>query len=274
MRCARAGFFCAVGLAAGLLSASVQAADDMTEAEAADVLLSPPRQSLPVGERLEFHGRWFGIPIGRGWIELKAPVDLNGRRAYPIEASGRTNEVFSALYPVQDTLRSYLDAETLRPLQIEKSQREGNYRAEELVTFDYTRHLATYHSLINERSVKEIVIPDDVQDLLTVLYWVRRQPLHVDQPIVAPIYSDEKVYQTRVEPLKTLQLELRRRGTFPCVLIEPRAAFKGVFVRRGRVRVYFTADERRIPLFIDIATPWGPVSGVIEAASLRAAASR
>ena len=251
---------------------ALPAADDgIAESEAIDIALSPPRQAVPVGERLQFHGRWFGIPVGSGSIELKAPVELNGRRAYPIEAHGRSNDFLSTFYPIHDVLRSHLDTETLQPLQFEKSQQEGHYRAEEIVTFDYTRHLATYRSLINERSVKEVFVPEDVQDLLSVLYWLRRQPIQAGRPLTVPIYSDEKIYTTEIRPLKTLRLELRRRGTFPCVMVEPAAAFKGVFVRRGRVWAYLSADERRVPLFVNISTPWGPMTGVIDRESLRAA---
>jgi hypothetical protein len=67
-------------------------------------------------------------------------------------------------------------------------------------------------------------------------------------------------------------LELLWRGTFPCLVVEPVARFKGVLVRRGRVWLYVSVDPQRIPLFVKISTPWGPITGAIDAESLQAVA--
>lgn len=247
----------------------LEASDEAQEIEAA-VMLAPPLDRIQVGERLSFHGRWLGIPVGKGWIEVKALTELRGRPVYQIEAEGHSNKFLSTFYPVRDILRSYVDAETLRPLQSEKFQREGHYRAEEIVTFDYERLTATYRSLLNG-SVKEVAIPADVHDLLSAFYWLRLQPVNPAHSLFLNIYSDEKIYRTELQPLKTVTLELLWRGTFPCLLIEPLATFKGVLVRRGRVWWYLSADTARIPLFMKIATPWGLITGVIDKESLDAA---
>ena len=243
-------------------------AQEVRESETPTITMAPPLRQLTVGERLSFHGRWFGIPVGNGWIEVKELASLDGRPAYHIEVQGHSNEFFSTFYLVHDVIHSYLDANTLRPLQFEKSQREGHYRAEEIVTFDYERSIATYRSLLNH-SVKEISIPQRVHDIVSAFYWLRMQPVEPDRPITLDIYSDEKVYQTVVKPLKTVTLELLWRGTFPCLMVEPEAAFKGILIRRGRMWVYISADERRLPLLVKISTPWGPITGVIDPESLR-----
>ena len=230
-------------------------------------VLAPPRPKPVVGERLSFHGRWFGIPVGYGWIEVKELATIEGRTTYHIEAQGHSNEFLSTFYPVHDIIHSYLDAETLQPLRFEKVQREGQYRAEEVVTFDYKRMTATYRSLLN-KSVKDIALPPRVQDIISVFYWLRTQPITPGRPLMLDVYSDEKIYTTESKPLKPLTLELLWRGTFPCLLVEPVASFKGVFVRRGRVWIYLSTDERRIPLFVKVATPWGPMTGLIDRASL------
>jgi len=259
-----------VGLAGiGADAPAARAAEEVRETEAA-IPLAPPRGGLRVGERLGFHGRWLGIPVGKGWIEVKALTELNGRAVYLIEAEARSNAFLSTFYPVRDVLRSYLDAETLRPVQFEKFQREGHYRAEEIVTFDYERLTATYRSLLNN-SVKDVQIPPDVHDILSAFYWLRLQPVDPTRSLFVNIYSDEKVYYTEIKPLKTVTLELLWRGTFPCLLIEPLAAFKGVLVRRGRLWCYVSADEARVPLFLKISTAWGLITGVIDRDSLEAA---
>ena len=242
--------------------------DETAERTAAAITMAPPLTHPHLGERLGFHGRWFGIPVGYGWIEVKAIEEIAGRRAYHIEAQGHTNDVLSALYPIHDIVDSYLDVETLRPLRFEKHQHEGHYRADEVVTFDYGARTATYRSLLNH-SVKQIPLPDDFQDIISTMYWFRSQPIHPNQELSVNIYTDEKIFQTAILIKQAMMLELRKRGTFPCVVVEPQAKFKGLLVRRGRIWAYLSADARRLPLFVRATTPWGAMSLVLDAQSLR-----
>jgi len=222
-----------------------------------------------VGERLSFQGRWLGIPVGHGWMEVKGIVALDGRRAYHIEVQGHSNRVLSAFYPIQDVVHSYLDVETLQPLRFEKQQREGGYRADEVVTFDHAAGIATYRSLLNE-SLKEIPLPPDVQDLISALYWFRAQPLRFNETLTLQLYTDEKIYQTALQIRAPFLLELLKRGTFQCVEVEPRASFKGLLVKRARLWAYLTTDAHRLPLLVKATTPWGPMTAVLDEASIPA----
>ena len=237
------------------------------DAPLAPLTIAPPLARPVVGERLSFHGRWFTIPVGYGWLEVKEIVTIDGRSAYHIEAQGHSNDVLSTFYPIHDVIHSYLDVETLRPLRFEKHQREGHYRADEIVTFNYATRVATYRSLLNQ-SVKEIALPADVQDLVSALYWFRVQPLRPNTAFQLNLYTDEKVFQTTVQVQEPLLMELLKRGTFPCVAVEPKAAFKGIFVKRGRLWAYLTIDQYRLPLLVRVTTPWGPMSAVIDEASM------
>ena len=256
-------YFVAAALAFPGRASAVSAASE-------PIAIAPPRVEIRVGERLRFEGRWLGIPVGEGWIEVKGITTLNGRPAYYIEAEGRSNQLLSKFYPVQDRIKSYLDVETLQPLQFEKYQREGHYRADEIVMFDYHRRVASYRSLLNQ-STKEIPLPEGVHDIISAFYWLRMQPITIDRPVRVPIYSDEKVFETVIKPLKTLMLQLLWRGAFPCVVVEPDARFKGIFVRRSRVVLYVTADEWRLPLFAEVWTPWGRMTGTLDPRSVEAA---
>lgn len=231
------------------------------------ITVASPQSRPIVGERLGFHGRWVGIPVGHGFIQVKELVELEGRRAYHIEAEAHSNELLSTFYPIHDVVHSYLDVETLKPLRFEKQQREGHYRADEVVTFDPTTSRATYRSLLNH-SVKEIALPTEFQDLISALYWFRTQPLHANSTALLNIYTDEKIYQTEIQIKQPILLELLKRGTFPCLVIEPRASFKGLLVKRGRIWAYVTSDAQRLPLLVKATTPWGPMTAVLDEDSI------
>ncbi len=231
--------------------------------------VSPPGPQPVLGERLEFEGRWLIFPVGHGWLEGKELVEINGRQAYHIEAHGYSNDVLSTICPIHDVVHSYLDAETLRPLRFEKHQHEGRYHAEEIVTFDDSAHIATYRSLKHpDDPPKQIPLPAQFQDLISTLYWFRRQPLTPNSTMSLDIYTDEKIYQTAIQVGPPMILQLLKRGAFPCLMVEPKASFKGFLVRRARIWAYLTADQHRLPLLIKATTPWGPMSAVISEASL------
>jgi hypothetical protein len=178
--------------------------------------------------------------------------------------------VLSTFYPIHDVLHSYVDAETLTPLRFEKHQREGRYKSDEVVTFDLTGRKARYKSLLNQ-SEKTIDLPDQFQDLVSALYWFRAQPMEPGRPVTLNIYTDEKIYPTEIQVRGPEQLELLKRGTFPCMIVEPKATFKGLLVKRGRIWAYFTADDHRLPLLVKATTPWGAMSAVITEESLEQA---
>jgi uncharacterized protein DUF3108 len=61
------------------------------------------------------------------------------------------------------------------------------------------------------------------------------------------VYHDKKNRQVevRVENIETLEGTWGRVETAQVVVIMP---FKGLFINKGNIRVWFTTDERRIPV--------------------------
>ena len=232
-----------------------------------------PSAALPVGETLRYQARWMGIVVGEGSIAVQDVTTVDGRQAYHLVATASSNAFLSQWYPLRDEVHSYVDAERSAVLRYDKHQREGRYRAEETVTFDYPRGVATYRSWLNQ-SVKEVPIFAGLLDPLGSLYVLRQRALEPGRSFTIPVYSDEKIYQMEVKVLRRFSMELLRRGVFDCVEVEPVATFKGLLVKRGRVRVALTDDARRIPLEIRLATPWGAITGVITRESLQAALRR
>lgn len=219
-----------------------------------------------VGERWSFHGRWMGIPVGHGWIGVTERTQLDGRDVLHLEAHGETNDVLSKFYPIRDELHTYIDAVTFRPVRFIKHQREGHYRADEQVDFgDRTAH---YTSLRNG-SEKTVDLPEEFYDLLSAVFWIRRQPLAAGGRLRVNLYTDEKIYPTDILVGPRELLEVLKRGTFWTVPVEAdKKAFKGVLVKRGRLWAYLTSDEHRLPLLLKATTPWGSMSAVLDQAAI------
>jgi len=227
------------------------------------VPIEEPLPALAVGERLTFDVFWMGIPVGIGTLEVKEKVDVRGRQAFHVVATAKTNDFLSAIYPVEDQVHSFIDAERFCSLEFRKTLKEGRYRADESIVYDYAAKKGFYESLHNN-SKKEFDIGDCAHDILSVFYWFRLQPgVEVGKSLRSAVNSEEKNWDLEFKVLKRETKELRGGVVIETLQVEPKTRYKGILYDRGRAWVYFSVDKARQPVWITIKTPFGPVAGVL-----------
>ncbi len=228
----------------------------------ADEVKTPP-QHFRVGEKLEYDISWMGLNVGNGTLEVRDTTEINGRKAYHLAVTTRSNRFLSTFYPVEDEIQSFVDMETLAPYRFEKQQKEGRYRAHEEMIYDQASHKATYHSIKNN-TTKEMEIPPNVQDSLSTLYFFRTLPLEIGKSAFIDVNADEKNWRLEIKVLKSGLLRLFGKEEIPAVLVEPLAKFHGVFIRKGRMQIWFSLDEKRVPLYMKAHVPFGIVEVVLK----------
>jgi len=230
------------------------------EAKVTETLIEikPPPKTYRVGERYIYYIRWFGIPVGEASLAIPEITEINGRKVYHLKAEVESSKWFSMVFKIKDRLDSYVDVEGLYPLKFERYQKEGGYKAEEIMEYDHINRVATYRSLLNN-TVKTMEIPQGVQDMLSCIYWIRLQEVEPGNSIFVDVNADEKNWKLEVKVLGSERIEMLNLGTYDAFLVEPIAQFKGVILRKGKMWVWISADEKRIPLILKAETPFGPV---------------
>jgi len=201
-----------------------------------------------------------GIPVGEASLHVKEIVTINGREAYHVIAKAGSNDFLDGFYKVEDEIHSYIDTEFFYTHRFEKHQREGRYKSDEVMDYDQVNHTARYESLLNG-TVKTMEIPPRVQDVVSSFYCFRLEDMKPGDVVIMDVNADEKNWKLPIDVLEAVPLELRNRGVIDALKIEPKAKFKGLFVDRGRLLIYLSADKERVPLLIKIHTPWGLVGG-------------
>jgi len=204
-----------------------------------------------------------GISVGKASLEVKELVKVNGRDAYHVVATARSNDFLSKFYKVEDIIHSYIDKKDLCSLKFTKYQREGKYTAEEAVIYDQRKHKGYYESLSNGTK-KEFDIPDKVHDLLSVFYYFRTLDIEPNSKLTFDVNADEKNWKVVLNISEPQQLEILRRGVHEVFYVVPKAPFKGVIAKRSKAWVYFSVDEDRVPVLIKFRIPFGYVTGVLE----------
>ncbi len=227
------------------------------------IRISPPEKNLRIGEKLLFDAYWVGIHVGTGSLEVKEIATVSGREAYHIIAVAETNDFLSKLYPVRDVVETFVDTQDLYSLEFRKTVKEGFYRADEKIIYDYASKIGRYESLRN-KSKKEFPLPEKVHDFLSVFYWARLEPWQVGKSIRTTVNDDEKNWDLELQVLRTEAKEMKGGKVMDTVVIEPKTSMKGILYNRGRAWVHFSTDSQRKPILIFIQTPFGPITGVLK----------
>lgn len=227
-----------------------------------DIKIDKPAQTLTIGERLVFNVSWMGIPVGIGTLEVKEEVKKAGRRAFHVIAIAETNDFLSKIYPVHDEVHSFIDAEDFYSLEFRKTLKEGRYRADERIVYDRQNQIGHYQSF-RSGDKKLIPVPAKVHDFLSAFFWFRLQPIQVGQKLRTVVNSEEKNWDLELDVLGVETKYFRRNGSVGTVVVEPKTRLQGILYKRGQATVYFSCDRRRVPVWITLKTPYGPIVGVL-----------
>lgn len=217
------------------------------------------------GETLTYDVTWSVFPAGQVNVMLREPAD-HSPQAYEVVTSARSQGAVSLLYKVRNEFHAFFDPRTTCSFEIHKKINEGRRHRETRIVFDATRRLAILDEtdLNNPKATAkhdENEIPACVADVITAFYYVRRQPMKVGTPIVLAINDGSKTHVVTVEVQAREQIETPL-GTQDAFRVEPKV-FEGLYKRKGRMLIWFSDDERRLPLRIKTSIAVGTITGTL-----------
>jgi hypothetical protein len=214
-----------------------------------NIEIESPQKRFQIGERFIYKAEWLGMDVGIARITVKEITQMNGREVYHIHATAETTPLVSKIYKVEDEISSYLDVEELYPVRFEMKQREGGHRSDGYIDFDQEEGIAFYFSRLNN-SKKEYSIPKKVQDPLSCMYYFRFQDADVGRSIFAEVNADEKNYLLEAKIWKKGIIKIKDVGEWDSFMVEPLPWFQGKVTRKAKATMWFSADEKRIPLLM------------------------
>jgi len=209
------------------------------------------------GEKLVFSIQYGLITAGEATIEVDEAIKIRqDRPTYHLITRAASNSVFSKVFSVRDRVESFMDTLELHSVRFEKHLREGDYKKDLLILFDQERHKA----LVDGK--RECDVEPHVQDILSSLYYVRTVPLEVGKSVYVPNHDNGKNYplEVRVERRERITVDA---GTFDCLVVEPVLMGEAVFKQNGRVKVWLTDDELRMPVLLKSKVFVGAIAGVL-----------
>ncbi|MCX7819632.1 MAG: DUF3108 domain-containing protein [Kiritimatiellae bacterium] len=220
-----------------------------------------PAMWFPVGEQLRYGLYWGLLPVGTAvaWSEW---VNEGGRWQIALRLRTRSSAVLDAIYPVDDFLESRVDPLSFLPIRFVKKINEGANRYDEVTEFDYAAGVAKWRSLLRGRE-KELPIDPTIRDIPSLLYWFRRERIGLGDDRAWRVMADNKIYTVLPRPVAEEVIAVSGFGRVRCIRYEPAAEFNGLFVRKGKVWLWVSDDERRVAMRIDAEVPVARVRAVL-----------
>ena len=262
-RGSRAKILLTAALAALCLCAAARGQQARTDVNASPFSQAP----YAVGERLTYTVAFSSFPTA-AHVEMQVTErgPLYGRDGVELRARVETIGVVSAaLYALNNTYAAFVDPLTGLPYRAHQSIRQGG-RVEN-VTLDYNTPLGD-SALAPGRVVP---VEQGTFDFLSALYRIRALPLAQGAVYTLAVKNGTTIYDAEVrvtgrEMLKT------NVGSSNAIVTQVRVRVNKE-ADDYRVRLYFTDDERHVPLLITARHPAGEIRVELASAEVQTGAS-
>ena len=216
-------------------------------------LRSVPNKAFGAGERLVFDISYGVVTAGEAIITVTAD-SMAGRACYRVDVRINSLPSFSWIYKVEDLYVTYIDRQAIVPWKFEQHIREGGYRRDFVAEFDQFRHRA-------KTTEGEHEIPPYVHDIMSAFFYVRTLDFSGAQKgdiLWLQNFYKDKSYELGVKFLGRQEEEVAA-GTFRTIVLEPMVREGGLFKSEGRIVVWLSDDERKIPIRVNTKVVIGSI---------------
>ncbi len=220
--------------------------------------LTPPRAgySFPEKQTLTYAVDWRVFPAGAAVLHFEAS-GANER----ITANADTIGAINLLFHVGDRFQSTFDREKGCTGEFEKQTVEGRRKINSNLKLNY----AQGKSILDEKNLVtgqtkhvEAAIPGCMTDLLGGIYYASSQTMEVGKSFVIPVVDAMHIVPVtmKVEGREEVKTAL---GVFKTLRVQP-TADAGVVKNRGNIWIWYTDDDRHLPVQMRARLFWGTIT--------------
>jgi hypothetical protein len=220
--------------------------------------LTPPRAgfSFPQKQTLTYSVDWRVFPAGTAVLHFEAAGDREN-----LTASADTSGAINLLFHVSDRFQSSFDRNKGCTDDFNKQTVEGRRQVSSTLHLDYgqNRSILTEKNLVTKQTKRsESTAPGCVTDLLTGVFYASSQPIELGHSFVIPVVDAMHIVPVtmKVEGREEIKTPL---GTFKTLRVQPSAA-AGVVENRGNIWIWYTDDERHLPVQMRARLFWGTIT--------------
>jgi Protein of unknown function (DUF3108) len=190
--------------------------------------------SFPQNQTLTYSVDWRVFSAGTAVIRFEAIGDRE-----KLTANADTAGAINLLFHASDQFQSTFDT-----LKMDYAQSKSILDEKNLVT-GQSKHV-------------ESPIPSCMTDLLTGVFYASSQPMEVGHDFVMPVVDamHNVPVTMKIEGREVIKTAL---GTFKTIRVQP-TADAGVVKNRGNIWIWYTDDDRRLPVQMRAKLFWGTIT--------------
>ena len=241
-----------------LFALAVAASSPAQQTSQQAATLAPPQAgfSFPQKQTLTYAVDWRVFPAGTAVLHFEASGDSER-----ITANADTIGAINLLFHVGDKFQSTFDRTKGCTEEFDKQTVEGRRQINSTLKLDY----AQGKSILDEKNLVtkqtkhvEAGVPGCMTDLLTGIYYAASQPMEVGKSFVIPVVDAMHIVPVtmKVEGREEIKTSL---GAFKTLRVQP-TADAGVVKNRGNIWIWYTDDERHIPVQMRARLFWGTIT--------------
>jgi len=194
------------------------------------------------------------FPAGQATFHLEQVGNMEH-----VIATGESIGAVNLLFRVSDRFESYFDRTTGCSSSFAKQLQEGRRQVTSTLRFMDGKQVLQEKNLVSGTSKsQEAVIPPCVTDLMSAIFYGGSQPLQSGASFHMPVADAMRVVDV------TMKAEAREQvvtlaGTFQTIRVQP-IADAGVVKNRGNIWIWYTDDERHVPVQMRARLFWGTIT--------------
>jgi Protein of unknown function (DUF3108) len=210
--------------------------------------------SFPAKQTLTYAVDWRVFPAGTATFHLEQVGPMQH-----IVAVGESIGAVNLLFRVNDRFESYLNRSTGCSVSFAKQLQEGRRRVTTMLRFLPGKQVLEEKNLVSgTNKQQEAPIPPCVTDLMSAIFYGGSQPLQPGASFHMPVADAMRVVDV------TMKAEVREKvvttaGTFQTIRVQP-IADAGVVKNRGNIWIWYTDDDRHMPVQMRARLFWGTIT--------------
>ncbi len=206
-------------------------------------------QAFQPGETLKYDVSWSNIvTAGTAVMEVKEERLSDGREVLMFVLSGHSAGLVNQFFRVNDTVTSVFDPLDMQSLSYKLNENYGKKKRRRELIFDRERKRVV--SRLNDDPPETFDIPDQAQDALSSLYYLRtKEEFTVGKAMIIAVHDGGKNWSVEVQTLGREKVKTRA-GEFATIKVRTYPRHDGVFMNKGVIFIWLTDDSRKVPVLM------------------------
>ena len=197
-----------------------------------------------LNKKYHYNLYWSGIKAGEAVLEY-----VETPEGFAIRTQAVSSKFISIFYKVDDRSETILYPDGY-PKKTTLNISEGRHRKHKVTIFvqkmkEIPQKIFFHNVLKDEKAEYELDKP--AYDPLSGFYAMTKIPMQVGRTEYIKIFDSKKIFDAKINVLKKENIRVPA-GKFDTIVVNPILKTEGLFLRKGKMQIWLTDDDRKIPV--------------------------